>query len=92
MGGGDCTVHQSTVCLEPTSALSADNKILEIRSKIEATPPGGNLLGILQPVWVKAVESDMRLRWLGEMLRRELVVRDIQHFGEGISVKLRAEN
>ena len=33
MGGGDCAVQQSTVCLEPTSALSADNKILEFRSK-----------------------------------------------------------
>ena len=50
------------------------------------------MLRILQPVWLKAVESDKRLRWLGEMLRRELVVRDIQHFGEGMNDKMRADS
>ena len=74
MEGVDCVKTQNTVYLEPASALSADNRIIQIRSKIKATPAGGNLLGILQPVWIKAVESDMRLNWLGDMILKGLVV------------------
>ena len=92
MGGGSKGKDLPHTSLVPESALSADARISDILVKLEATPEGGNLIGALQPAWIKAVESDMRLRWLGEMLRRELIVRDLQHFGGGINDKMRAES
>ena len=77
MGEGDCSKDQNSVNLLPDTALSAENRIHTAILKITATPEGGNLLGILQPIWIKAVESDMRLEWLSEMLRRGLLVREI---------------
>ena len=84
MGGGDWGNDLTSESLMPVSALCAESKINNLILKITATPEGGKLLGILQPIWTKVVESDMRLKWLGEMLQKELVVRDIQHFGENI--------
>ena len=53
----------------PLSALSADSKINSIKLMIDETPAmGGKLLGILEPIWVKAAESEVRIAWLGEML------------------------
>ena len=92
MGGGDLVEHQNLVSLMPDIALCAIDRIEKIKFKIKDTPGGGNLLGILQPVWYKAVESDMRLEWIEEMLRRGIVVREIQSFGENISNQLRAES
>ena len=34
MRGGDCREQPNTVCLEPASALSADNRIIQLRSEI----------------------------------------------------------
>ena len=77
----------------PLSALSADSKINSIRSKIDETPvEGGKLLGIIEPIWVKAAESEVRIAWLGEMLDRGLVSRDIEIFGRNTIDKLRSES
>ena len=76
----------------PEIALCAIDRIEKLKLKIKDTPGGGNLLGILQPVWYKAIESDMRLEWIEEMLRRGIVVREIQSFGENITNQLRAES
>ena len=92
MGEGDCSKDQNSVNLLPDTALSAENRIYTAILKIRATPEGGNLLGILQPIWIKAVESDMRLEWLSEMLRRGLGVREIEKFGENINNQFRAES
>ena len=77
----------------PMSALSADSKLNSIRLKIDETPvEGGRLLGILEPIWVKAAESEVRIAWLGEMLDRGLVSRDIEIFGRNTMEKLRSES
>ena len=77
----------------PVSALSAESKILFLRSKIDETPvEGGKLLGIIEPIWVKAAESEVRIAWLGEMLDRGLVSRDIEIFGRNTIDKLRSES
>ena len=92
MEGGDWTQDLGSVCLMPDSALCAEDRINRVLLKIADTPEGGRLLGILQPVWIKAVESDMRLRWLGEMIRKGLVVKEISNFGGNINDQLRAES
>ena len=79
MGGGDYVEHQNLVSLVPEIALCAIDRIEKLKLKIKDTPGGGNLLGILQPVWYKAIESDMRLEWIEEMLRRGIVVREIHN-------------
>ena len=92
MGGGKGRKDQTTLSQVPISTNIVDNRIKTLQLKITATPSGGSLLGILQPSWNKAVESEMRLYWLKEMLEKDLVVREIQSFGEGIKDKLRTES
>ena len=92
LGGGTSVCHQNTCSLIPVSAHSANNKIRSTIAKLEATPEGGQFVGILQPIWEKALESIMRLEWLRKMLRKGLVVREIQSFGFGVNEKLRTES
>ena len=80
MGGGKGIKHQNALSLMPVSAYNADKRIESLQFKIEATPTGGHLIGILQPIWNKALESSIRLDWLEDMIRRNLVVRDIFTF------------
>ena len=65
----------------PLSALSADSKIHQLKCKIDETPEGGKLLGVLEPIWMKVTESEVRIAWLSEMLDRKLVAKDIEIFG-----------
>ena len=51
MEGGDCIQQQHTICLEPASALSADSKIISIRSKIILTFDSDLILGSLLTFW-----------------------------------------
>ena len=76
----------------PLSALSADSKIHQIKCKVIETPEGASLLGILEPVWTKTAESEVRIAWLTEMLDRRLVVRDMEIFGMNTLEKLRSES
>ena len=76
----------------PASALSADSKVGNIALKIKDTPLGGDLLGIIKPTWMKAMESETRIAWLKDMIERNLVVRDIESFGKSSNEKLRAES
>ena len=55
------------------------------------TPLRGELLGIVRPVWRKVVESECRLAWLNEMVRENLIVRDIQSYAKSVSASLRSE-
>ena len=60
---------------------------------INSTPNGGgSVLGILKPLWLKALESEMRISFLKNMLERDLVLRDILKFGQIIEEKMRAES
>ena len=49
------------LCHVPLSALSADSKIHHIKCKVDEIPEGGSLLGILEPVWTKTAESEVRI-------------------------------
>ena len=51
----------------------------------------GQLLGIVRPAWRKVLESEMRLDWLEKMVRKNLVVRDIEAYARAQSEKLRSE-
>jgi len=92
VGGGKGGEHQTSFSRIPDSAHSADTKIETAICKLTATPEGGNLVGVLRPIWIKAVESDMRLRWLRDMLGRGDVVREIQNFGDNLQSQLRVES
>ena len=81
-----------TIGIVPVSALSAECRIESILSKIRNTPEGGNLQGIIEPIWSKTMESELRLSWLKEMIERKLVVRDIESFGRNTTQKFRSES
>ena len=77
----------------PASVLCTESTIVELKLKINSTPDiGGNVLGIVKPVWQKALESEVRTSWLRKMLERDLVLRDILKFGQIIEEKMRAES
>ena len=91
MGDGN-NETTSIISLLPVSALSADCKYRELCLKLQNTLKGGRLQGIVEPVWSKTMESEQRIAWLGDMLKRELVVRDIMNFGHSVNEKLRADS
>ena len=49
------------------------------------------MLGIIRPYWMKVAEAEQRLAWLQTMIRRELVVRDLESFARNINEQLRSE-
>ena len=77
----------------PASVLGTDSTILEIKLKINSTPDrGGTVLGIVKPIWQKVLESEKRVSWLGDMLERDLILRDVMKFGQILEEKLRTES
>ena len=85
--------HAQTVTPNvPASVLYTDSTLLELKLKINSTPDnGGSVLGILKPIWQKAIESELRVNWLRDMLERYLILRDVMKFGQVINEKLRTE-
>ena len=51
----------------------------------------GTLLGAMRPYWLKTVESEERLRWIKIMIKRGLLVRDLEAFAKHTSEQLRSE-
>ena len=82
----------SAVLPNAHSAL-IDPKVNEFNSfdqfKGDMTQIRGQLIGIARPVWSKVVESETRLAWLHQMVRQDLVVRDIEAYAQSISACLR---
>ena len=77
----------------PASVLYTESAIIESKLKINSTPKdGGSVLGILKPLWQKALESELRIDFIKNMLERDLVMRDMMKFGQIIEEKLRAES
>ena len=48
----------------PSSVINTESTIYELKLKIKSTPIGGSVLGIIKPIWQKAMESEMRVNWL----------------------------
>ena len=73
------------------SAVISDEKMKDFFSftvqshSFDPTPTRGQLIGIIRPVWLKVIESECRLNWLHEMVRLELVVRNIESYAKSIS-------
>ena len=77
----------------PASVLHTESTILEVRLKINSTPDvGGSVLGILKPYWQKALESEMRIEFLKNMLDRDIVLRDMLKFGQIMGEKFRTQS
>ena len=64
--------------LVPVSELESDSRIFNLKLRIKSTPVGGDILGIIKPIWTKALESELRLTWLKQMINRKLVVRNLE--------------
>ena len=52
----------------------------------------GNLPGVLRPYWLRIKESEERLGWLKNILRQDLVVRDVEAYAKACRVQLRTED
>ena len=91
MGDGNIETPNN-ISLLPVSAQSADCKFKEICLRLKNTPKGGKLQGIIEPIWNKTMESEQRLIWLEDMIKRKLVVREILNFGNSVKDKLRTES
>ena len=78
----------------PVSVLSTESTILQTKLSINSTPEdeGGSVLGILKPLWLRALESAMRISFMKKMLERDIVLRDILKFGQIREEKLRTES
>ena len=50
----------------------------------------GSMLGDARPVWYKVIESKERMNWLKGMIRKRLLVRDINSFLKSQEEKLRS--
>ena len=52
--------------------------------KLQNTLRRGTLLGIARPKWLKVLESERRQLWLEEMVKKDLVVRDIDSYAKSV--------
>ena len=76
----------------PTSRTRIHNNVMNLPSlQIDATLERGPLLGIMRPTWLKTTESEERLRWIVQMIGKNLLVRDIEAFLRTSSSKLRSD-
>ena len=89
------SVLPSTQCVDSTPQIERDNSNVLSNSLVlsvdEDTLRRGNVLSIGRPYWLRVTESEMRLAWLKTMVKKELVVRDMDSYAKLISVKLRSE-
>ena len=74
-----------------TSRTNAYNKVISSPLPYGSTLQRGHLLGIMRPTWLKTTESEERLKWLRQMIGKNLLVRYIEAFLHTTSSKLRSE-
>ena len=58
---------------------------------VNHTLQGGPLLGIVKPIWIKVTESEQRVAWMLDMIRKGLVVRDLDVLANNLNEKLRTD-
>ena len=84
--------QSSKVALRATSKpIHRCNSMNKLKSSSIYSRRRGNLLGDLRPYWIKVKESEQRLRWLKQMVKLDLVVRDIDAYAKAVSEKLRSD-
>ena len=93
MGDRTTDVYPVVPSAEQCSASrsKAYNKVISSSLPNGSTLQRGHLLGIIRPTWLKTTESEERLRWLRQMIGKDLLVRDIGAFLRTTSSKLRSE-
>ena len=92
-------LHKISKQVVPTIAHSAisnckagSNSSLPTSVHQSITSRGGSMLGIARPFWMKVLQSEQRLAWLKVMVKKKLVVRDLESYLKQISVQLRSED
>ena len=51
----------------------------------------GEMLGRARPVWFRVTESEQRMNWLKSMIKKRILVRDIDSFLKSQEVKIRSD-
>ena len=74
-----------------SKAQKGSNSFQEEHCKVNTTLRRGELLGIGRPIWMKAQESECRLAWLTEMIRKDLTVKDIDAYAKTVGSMLRSD-
>ena len=64
---------------------------MPLHSSEHSAEARGSLLGKARPAWFRVVESEQRMAWLKSMIRKRLLVRDIESFLKSQEVKIRSE-
>ena len=75
-------------------APCATNRIQPSKARsslVNHTLQGGPLLGIVKPIWIKVTESEERVAWMLDMIRKGLVVRDLDVLANNLNEKLRTD-
>ena len=86
--------HKVTPAVLPAALCAASRKRSRkprIFSNVKSTLEGGPLLGIARPTWLKVVESERRIAWMTEMLRKKLIVKDLEAVASNMNEKLRTD-
>ena len=81
------SVTQSVTSKPRTRIVSSPTQFLRSKTTLRR----GSLLGIARPIWLKVLESECRQVWLDEMVRKDLVVRDIENYAKSVGAMLRSE-
>ena len=83
----------------PVTAVTSSNETdyltnsekMSLQLSIDSTLKRGTLLGVMKPVWLKTTESEERIRWLRQMIGKNLLVRDLEAFLKSTSKQLRSD-
>ena len=81
------TITQSVI----SNCKAGSNSRLTTSVNQSTTLREGSMLGIARPIWMKVVQSEQCLAWLKVMVKKTLVVRDLESYLKQISVKLRSD-
>ena len=88
------TQEQSLCSTVSPVAPGATNRTQPSKARfplVNNTLQGGPLLGIVKPIWTKVTESEQRIAWMLDMIRKGLVVRDLDVLANNLNEKLRTD-
>ena len=73
------------------NALSIEGILPLLEHSEHSAKARGIMLGKIKPYWIKVMASEQRINWLKGMVRKGLLVRDVDAFLKSQEEKLRSE-
>ena len=74
-----------------SKAQKGSNSFQEEHCKVNTTLRRGELLGIGRPIWLKVQESESRLTLIENMVKKDLIVKDLDSFAKAVGKMLRSD-